>query len=236
MAAAKLKFRTAAQADAEAERMEAMREDEVSSLREQGREADADRASDRWAREIDAVRYAATGLRDDERAAHEKNERRAKTKRAVVGGKNSAAHALREAPAKFDAKEVLRRTGMRVRNDARASRSNVAQVGNAFEKIGAGDFTGTAGNVFVIVLGGILGLIMLDLLLSKRGSSIAAAGAKWAGGLLGRLVSPTDPLTFGAKGAVLTPPSAGAGTAAAAPARVANNGGQVPKPTTTKGG
>jgi hypothetical protein len=110
----------------------------------------------------------------------------------------------RHAPARFEPREVLKRTGFRLGDEARASKSDLSSIGDGLTKLGAGDFTSSGGNLILTVLGGLLGLIMLDLLLSPRGASVTSAAIRWTGGALNRVVSPVDPLTSPGAGTPLT--------------------------------
>lgn len=127
----------------------------------------------------------------------------------------------RHAPATFEPKEVLKRTGLRLGDEARATKGDLSSIGDGLTSIGAGDFTSSAGNLIVILLGGLLGLIMLDLLISPRGSTITSAALKWTGGAFSRVVSPTDPLTSQgaptATAATSAPATTAAPTAGSAP-------------------
>jgi hypothetical protein len=133
----------------------------------------------------------------------------------------------RHAPAKFEPREVLKRTGFRLGDEGKAAKDELSSLGRGVSALGAGDFGSTAGGLALTVLAGLLGLILLDLLISERGSSITSALIKWTGGALNRVVSPTDPLT-----------SPGAGTAAPAPsgATVTASGAGASAPKNTPGG
>lgn len=123
------------------------------------------------------------------------------------------------APDRFDAGEVLRRTGFRVRHETAAARDDAAGIGRALEKIGAGDFSGSAGNLLVIFLSGLLGLLLLDLLISQRGSTVTSKAVGWLTSALDRVVSPTDPLTSPGAGApTVSSPSAATAADPALPA------------------
>lgn len=101
----------------------------------------------------------------------------------------------RHAPAKFEPREVLKRTGFRLGDEGKAAQDDLGAIGRGVSSLGAGDFGSTAGGLALTVLAGLLGLILLDLLLSQRGASITSALIKWTGGALNRVVSPSDPLT-----------------------------------------
>lgn len=114
---------------------------------------------------------------------------------------------------KFSARRALRRAGFGFADEARGMAADTAQLGRGLERIGAGDFTGSAGGLAVAIVGGILGLLLLDLLVSSRGASIAGAGLRWSGGALQRLVSPSDPLTRPGSSTTSTPSAPAPATA-----------------------
>lgn len=166
----------------------------------------------------------------DRRHDHSRDERPMSAR--FPAAERKADHLTIHAPAKFDAKEVLRRSGLRFKNEGRAAVQDASGIGDALARIGAGDFTGQAGNVLLAVLGGLLGLIMLDLLIGPRGSTVLSKAAKWTGGAIGRLVDPVDPLTSPAGGSAAAPSSAPPAAKTPTPAATTpNNGGTVPKPT-----
>lgn len=94
------------------------------------------------------------------------------------------------------AKRTLRETGFRLGDEARAARPDVEKAGRAAAKaLDAGDdLFGDAGNLVLVVIGGILGLIVLELIVSPRGASVFGDASSWLTGGLSRLVSPTDPI------------------------------------------
>lgn len=94
----------------------------------------------------------------------------------------------------FDARRALRRAGLNLRDEAHHTAGIGSEgAGNALEAIGAGNYGGIV-NFGLLVLGGIFGLLLLNLLVGNRGSAIAGKSLQWTSGLLGRIVSPTDPL------------------------------------------
>jgi hypothetical protein len=123
------------------------------------------------------------------------------------------------APAKFEPKDVLQRTGFRLADEGRAAHGDLKGIGDGLARIGAGDFTSDAGGLIITVLGALFGLILLDLLLSPRGSTITSKVISWSGGVLQRVVSPVDPLTSPGQGTlVVSSPSTATPAAPAVPA------------------
>jgi uncharacterized membrane protein YeaQ/YmgE (transglycosylase-associated protein family) len=125
---------------------------------------------------------------------------------------------------RFDAREVLKRTGMRVADEGRQARVDLEGAGRAAKQLGTVDEFGDAGTFLLGVVGSILALVLLQLLIGNRGSSITSAALRWFGSGINRLVSPTDPLVFGGQGTTVSSPAlAGAGT----PGTVDKNGNPV---------
>src|SRR5437868_6424437 len=88
--AAALKFKTAADAHAEADRMEELRDDDVRAHRDAGREGTADRTADKWNRQIEDVRAEGRRLAAKEaRETPQPPDTPAQSTRAETGQGNS---------------------------------------------------------------------------------------------------------------------------------------------------
>jgi hypothetical protein len=120
----------------------------------------------------------------------------------------------RNAPDKFDARTVLKRTGFRISDEARAARPDVKRAASALSGIGSTDVFGNIGGFALAIIGSILGLVLIDLLISPRGSTLTGDTVSWISSGIGRLISPTDPIVGG--GQTATTASAAAGSPAAA--------------------
>lgn len=89
----------------------------------------------------------------------------------------------------FSARRVLSRTGFRLRDEFTPGLASIGKVVTGQTR------TSGISTFALAVLGGLLSLVLLDLLVSNRGSSITSSALSWMSGALTRLTSPTDPLT-----------------------------------------
>lgn len=123
----------------------------------------------------------------------------------------------------FNAKETLRRTGFRLSDEARQAGRDTKRAATRISQgvpstpvpasSGAGfDVIGGGGDLLLYGIYGLLGLILLDVILGNRASSLIGDIQSWVGSSVGRVVSPTDPLVqFSTANAPGQPPAASGG-------------------------
>ncbi len=179
----RLRFKTAAEAREEAERMEALRDDEVSSLREAGREGAADAAADRWNEEIRRVLGHARRLdeRDAQGTPQPENvprppKRKPSSRRKTGSSSGGGSGSTRRQPSPL----------------VRTARQGYSRSGAQAAVTGWGTLAWQ-------IAGMTIGIALLTIFVSsQRGTGAFGAIANGLAGGLRLIVSPIDPLGKGA--------------------------------------
>ncbi len=175
-----LRYRTPAEAFADADEIETQAEAEAEGLRASGKEAAAERAHDRASELARRIRAAARAV--EARAAASTPQPRDVPKR------RSSGTAKRSGPAKSRRPAPILRPARR-------------DVERFAERSGLDTYTGGAAELAWTAVGVIVGLSLLFVLLNERGRGPAAvAGIVGAGSsAFARFLDPRDPLLLGAR-------------------------------------
>lgn len=191
------RFRNAAEAHAEAARMGELRDDEVRSLREQGREGEADLRADRWNEQIRHVEAAALELEQRQRKTNPKpRKRRASTRRTRTRVPVLEAGRVSPGPTRRGDPGPTAR-GL-VPPPPLSGPSPGELAGTVVTRSGVKAAASSWGELAWQLAGMVIGIALLTLLVSKRGADKAAGLFGALAGAVRLVVAPIDPLAPGA--------------------------------------
>lgn len=181
------------EAVADVDRMEQLRDVEVGDLREAGNEAGADRAADRWDKQIQKTRDAIRGAQEREAGATTQPRNRP-TKRAT------AAKPSARAGGDVSPRRRPRRVAARKAQRGFLSSFGRGTSGRVLRDTGAAAATSSTSKLalqlFGLLVGLALVLVVLEAEQAKR--SVAGGAVDFLLRLVGAIVDPVDPFSSGA--------------------------------------
>jgi hypothetical protein len=198
------RYKSAADALEDAARMEELRDDEVSALRLEGKDAEADKLSDRWnvqighaqaqARELNA--REAEGTAQPPPADSSTKSKRAAAGSSQGGGKRPPARGGgRGRRAESPAAPPSSSRSSRVKSSGGIGDQGVGDLAGAvYGNSGAAAAVGSWGQIGWYIIGLTLAAAVALLFLGPRGPGAFAALANGAVGALSLVLEPVDPL------------------------------------------
>lgn len=206
------------EAVADVDRMEELRDVEVADLREAGNEAGADRAADKWNRQIQKTRDAIRGAQEREARAtsQPRNRPRPARRRASTsstdGGGGQTPVGLTRPPGRL--LTARRRPGGRPRLALRRGLS-----GRVLRETGAAGVAGSTTKLVLQLFGLLVGLALVLVLLEAEQTqrSVARGLVDFLVNAVGAIVDPVDPFSR----AAWTAPAAATPVPATSPRRPA---------------